>query len=69
MIKTSYHRAQKISFPEILLNKIKNFKEILLKNGYPNDLIDRVLNSEAKISNSNVPSIIKVLNLNNWKRI
>ena len=61
LIKTLYHRAQKISSPELLLNEIIIIKEILQKNGYPNNLSDRVLNSEAKRSNSNVLSIIDIV--------
>ena len=57
LIKTLYNIAQKISSPELLSNEIKVIKEILRKNGYPNTLIERVLNSEAKHSSSNVQSV------------
>ena len=59
LIKTLYNIAQKISSPELLSNESKIIKEILQKNGYPNNLISRVLNTEAKLSSSNVLSVKK----------
>ena len=61
LLKTLYHRAQTISSPKLLLNEIKVIKELPLKNGYSNNLIERVLNSEAKRSNNNVPNVDKFL--------
>ena len=58
-IKKLYYRVQKISSPELLSNESKIIKEILQKNGYPNNLISRVLNTEAKLSSSNVLSVKK----------
>ena len=71
LIKTLYHRAQKISSPELLSNEIKTVKEILRKNEYPNNLIERVLNSKAERSNINVPSMEKcpVLLMLTYKRV
>ena len=71
LIKTLYHRAQKISSPELLSNEIKTVKEILRKNEYTNNLIERVLNSKAERSNTNVPSMEKcpVLLMLTYKRV
>ena len=50
LIITLYHRGKKISSPELFPKETKEIKKILLKNGYPNTLIERVF----LIKNKNV---------------
>ena len=46
LIKTLFHRANKICSPEVFQNKLKVIKDLLIKNGYPNPLIDNVFKIE-----------------------
>ena len=39
LIKTLYHRAYKICSKELLDSEVDNIRDILIKNGYPVDLI------------------------------
>ena len=48
LIKTLFHRANKICSPEVFQNELKVIKELLIKNGYPNPLIDRVFKTELR---------------------
>ena len=54
LIKTLYHRAKKICSLELFLNETKEIKEILLKNGYPDTVIERVFNQESKRLKNNI---------------
>ena len=55
MIKTLYHRAYKICSKELLDSEVDNIRDILIKNGYPVDLIKRVIKSQH--NNLNKPKI------------
>ena len=46
LIKTLYHRAYKICSKELLDSEVDNIRDILIKNGYPVDLIKRVIKSQ-----------------------
>ena len=46
LIKTLFHRAKKIFCPEVFEIEFNVIKEMLIKNGYRNPLIDRVLKTE-----------------------
>ena len=43
LLNTLFHRAKKKCFSEVLENELNVIKEMLIKNRYPNPLIDRVL--------------------------
>ena len=45
LIKTLYHRAFMICSPELLHSETETIKKILIKNGYPLELISRVIKS------------------------
>ena len=40
--KTLFHRAKKLCSPEVFEIELNVIKEMLIKDGYPNPLIDRV---------------------------
>ena len=42
LIKTLFQRANKICSPEVFQNKLKIIKDLLIKNGYPYPLIEKV---------------------------
>ena len=54
LIKTLYHRANKICSPEVFQNELKVIKDLLINNGYSNPLTDKVF-----ITNSNRLKYIK----------
>ena len=56
LIKTLYHRAYKICSKELIHSEVENIKEILIKNGYPKDLIKRVIKSNH--NNLNKPKVL-----------
>ena len=47
LIKTLFHRARKICSSEVFQNELIVIKELLLKNGYPGPLIDKVFKTET----------------------
>ena len=47
LIKTLFHRANKICSPEVFQNELKVIKDLLIKNGYPIPLIDKVFKIES----------------------
>ena len=47
LIKTLYHRASKIYSPEVFQFELNVIKELLLKNGYPGPLFDKVFKIET----------------------
>ena len=55
LIKTLYHRAYRICSKELLHSEVERIKEILIKNGYPPDLIKRVIKSHH--NNINQPRL------------
>ena len=46
LIKILYQRAYKICSKELLDSEVDNIRDILIKNGYPVDLIKRVIKSQ-----------------------
>ena len=55
LIKTLYQRAYKICSKELLHSEVEQVKDILIKNGYPPDLIKRV--TKPYDNNLNKPKI------------
>ena len=49
LIRTLCHIAHMICFPELLQNELNKIKDVFIKNGYPESLINRVikLNNES----------------------
>ena len=46
LIKTLFHKAKKICSLEVFEIELNVLKEMLIKNGYPNPLIDKVFKTE-----------------------
>ena len=46
LIKTLFNKTKKIFFPEVFEIELNVIKEMLIKNGYPNPLIDKVFKTE-----------------------
>ena len=67
LIKTLYHRAYKICSKELLDLEVENIKDILSKNGYPENLIKRViklhhnnLNKSKVFGPEKFPAVLKL---------
>lgn len=55
IIKNLKHRATALSSPEFVNKNIKYIRDILMKNGYPSTIVDRILNSSKKSEHTNRP--------------
>ena len=48
LIRTLWHRAHRICSPELFSNEISQIKVLLNKNGYPQEFINKTINSLNK---------------------
>ena len=56
LIRTLCHRAHKICSRELFADEIKQIKLILNKNGYPQELVNKIINLHLKSFNKIKPA-------------